>query len=220
MEDKTKKTRSFAADTARTAVPILVPMAVKAVFNFIPAGSKLDQILENYQTYWMKALPALNLIILRMFNAPDMVDDILSELSAEVVEAIKERYKDGDGAQKQADKGSDTTYRISEAIALLSAADFAALNTKIISLSKERRRLCLRYTFKAKDEKAAKKFLSLLAKLSDPQFTAWADLMFPEREESEFEKGLKKSLEEFKDDVSAATGKDGPLTKWAKKLGV
>jgi len=137
METK-RKNKSFLSDSIRQSIPMFAPVAAKMILGLVPKGSKLDDILRDYQQYWTKIIPGISVILMQAFNAPDILDDILAELSSETVEAIKERYNNDQSSP--ASKRTKDGVTLGAASLCLKKAKFMAINKLLANLSEKQRR--------------------------------------------------------------------------------
>lgn len=215
----TKTNKKWTDDAMRVAVASFVPKAVKMIMGLVPENSKLETILRDYQNYWTTILPLMNGIVLQATNAPDIVDHLLTEISSEVVEAIKEQYKkDGSRATASSKNKKQEQYLLKELMANV-PSDINALTQKIALLPKNRREACLQFNVVAKLADA-KLFAHQLAIMSNIDFIAWADLMIPKAKPKK-KNAIEKSLSSFEKDVKKALNNGGgPLAKWVKNKGL
>ena len=207
------------ADALKVAMPIVVPIAAKMIINLVPSGSKVDVVLKKYQDYWGKITPALSTMVLQITNAPEFVDDIIAELSAEVVRTIKERYKDGI-VDKKNEKNIVGGVSLQISMTSLPVSTFLKLTQLINSLPEEKRQKVLNFE---SPKEGASAFAAMLTNLSSEEFKSWVDLIFPDqkpREETAFEKKTKESLKDFQEDSRRFFQKDSWLTKLAKDKGL
>lgn len=216
--EKTKKPKNAAmTDALKVAMPIVAPFVTKLIIDMIPAGSKLEDILEKYGSYWDKIVPVATTLILQLTNMPDMADEILAEVGAEVVRLVKEKYSK-DAPEVKKIKVGESFFPISSVMATAEQKELIDFMALIQSVSQKQRRSILEYG--AKDEKNAKKIFSNLALMTEAQFKDWAEIMFPTeapKTKSELEQNLAKSMEELKRDTNNFFDKETWLEKIALK---
>ena len=86
------KKKSIFQDALGQLVPIFVPWAIDQLLAIVPDGTKVDDFLKNNHKYWGKVTNTLAMLIKRFTNAPDIVDDIINEVTAESNSAILKKY--------------------------------------------------------------------------------------------------------------------------------
>jgi hypothetical protein len=229
-----KKNKSFGQDMVKMIVPKIVPTAVKIVFSFIPPGSTVDQFVAKYQDYFANAIPAITFLILQFTKAHEVVDDVLAELSAEVLRELKTRYKNGIpksvSVQKKGSGEKKEGYvQMDDLMTRLSQENFVKLNELISGLTKNQQKDFLKYSVKLNDnvfplpEFLGIQFAERLSLLTPAQFTMWADIAFPEkppRKETAFEKEVQQGWNEFTEDAKSKMGRGGFFANLAKKKGL
>lgn len=87
----------------------LMPVAVRFLLDLVPK-SQYETIFQDKAKYWTRVLPIFNFAILRMFNAPDLVDDLTTNFFAEVRREINIRAGLESG-ESRPDKKSCTTVK-------------------------------------------------------------------------------------------------------------
>jgi hypothetical protein len=218
METK-RKNKSFLSDSIRQSIPMFAPVAAKMILGLVPKGSKLDDILRDYQQYWTKIIPGISVVLMQAFNAPDILDDILTELSSETVEAIKERYNNDQSSP--ASKRTKDGVTLGSASLCLKKAKFMAINKLLSNLPEKQRREIVDLDLGPQTEAVAK--VSMLSLLDEVNFKLWADVYCPEkkpRKETSFEKEVKSRFKDFKSDVSALPANAGFFARWANRKGL
>jgi len=219
-----KPKKAIWSDSLKAIMPVVVPFAAKAIVNLAPPGGKAEAIMEKYQEYWDKIAPMISTMVLQLTNAPDFVDDIVAELSAEVARAIKEKYKDGDKTESPTGiKVGSKTFNLRMAMVFAGAGTLTAFTDLLGSIDSKQQKAVL--DIDAGDKEAAVAFLSGLAVMDEAQFKSWVNIMFPlpapkpPREDSKFEKAVKTSLKEFDSDSDTFFGKKSWLEKLAEDKG-
>jgi hypothetical protein len=230
-----KKNKSFGQDAIKMIVPKVTPLGVKLVSSFITPGSTADQFIAKYQEYFTAAVPAITFLILQFTNAHEIVDDILAEVSAEVLRELKIRYKDGipkpskKGSGKSSeDKAGQGYMQMEDLMTRLDKTSFTKLNKLVSGLTKNQQKDFLSYSVPLTDLFSIPEFLGVqfaqrLSELTVAQFTLWANIAFPEkppREKTAFEKEVQKGWAEFKVDASDGLSKGGFFTGLARKKGL
>ncbi|MCX6797991.1 MAG: hypothetical protein NTX66_02115 [Candidatus Falkowbacteria bacterium] len=224
-----KGSPSIISDITKVAFPILVPMGVKFIMGLVPKGSTIDQIMEKYHEYWEKISPALTFMVLRFTDNKDIVDDILSELSAEVSKALKERFGK-DGLSTGQDGTSSAGIPMEKVIVIASMLDdndrknFFKLLAEISDEDQRRRFSNLLLPLKE-----GKEILTGWSKLTKEEFLMMVESLVPlkkPRVPTEFEKNLKKfaedtlktaggNLKDFKSDMENVMAKETPINRLA-----
>lgn len=219
-----KQKSKILSDALKGVIPIAVPFAAKFIINMVPDNSKLEDFLKNYKNYWEKVAPTLSTIVMQLTNAPEFVDDIVAELSAEVARAIKEKYSDEDGNLKVSRGSKKEMVRVVSAMALLKKAQF----TKLISLINSRdvsikqRKDILNFEVSPNQDEAIK-FVATLSLLTQDQFNDWVALIspiLPPKEKTELEKKLSEGWNDFQTDANKFFAKDSLVTRIAKQKGL
>lgn len=218
-----KKKKTLIEDFLGEAVPVVIPTIAEKLLEFVPEGSKVDDFLRNYHKYWGKAFGAINMIVKHFTNAPEIVDSVLSELSAETARVILKRYSaDGVITHPNKNAGISESYSFVNLMAYLSSTNLIAMNEKLALLPTSQKNICLRYVVVARLE-VAKKFVANLSRLTNDQFIAWAGIACPEpkpREKTALEKGVGQGWTDFTKDLEAAATKGGFFSNLAKKKGL
>jgi hypothetical protein len=224
-----KKNKSFGQDAIKMIVPKVTPLGVKLVFSFIPPGSTADQFIAKYKEYFTAAVPALTFLILQFTSAHEIVDDILAEVSAEVLRELKIRYKDGvPKPSKSSEEKVEGYMRMDDLMTRLDKKSFTKLNKLVSGLTKNQQKDFLSYSVPLTNLFSIPEFLGVqfaqrLSELTVAQFTLWVNIAFPEkppREKTAFEKEVQKGWAEFKADASEGLGKGGFFTNLAKNKGL
>jgi hypothetical protein len=217
-----KVKKKTTTDAMESILPIVIPYAAKKLINLVPTGSKVEDFFIEYRSHWEKVAPVLATFIRGITNAPDLVDDIVSELSAEVARAIKEKYSDGEHLKDlSAEKGSTKNFSIAYAMDMMTKSKLVIFTGLLKSLPEEQRKNVLKYEIGTKDE--TKKCVNTLAQLTSDQLKDWADVMVPvktPKPDSEFEKAAKKGLKNFSSDTRKLFKKDSYFTRIAKQKGL
>lgn len=218
-----RENKTFLEDAMNQAVPIIVPMVVEMLIKAIPEGTRVDDFLRNYHQHWRKIANAVSMMVKTFTNAPDVVDNIIEEVSAESTKLIVERYG-ADGIIEKGKKSVKTGngYRFLDLKIYLNADDDHLLNSNLLLLEESRRKKFLEYEVFVPLE-TAKTYLIMLARLESGRFVSWSAIHLPvtkPKEKSELEKGLEKGWKEFTEDVKKDNGKDGFFTRFAKKKGI
>jgi len=230
-----KNNKSFGQDLVKMIVPKVTPLGVKLVFSFIPPGSTVDQFVAKYQEYFATAVPALTFAILQFTKAHEVVDDILAEVSAEILRELKIRYKEGipkpskkESGKSSEDKVGQGYMQMENIMTRLDKKSFTKLNKLVSGLTKNQQKAFLSYSVPLTNLFSIPEFLGVqfaqrLSELTAPQFTLWANIAFPEkppREKTAFEKEVQKGWAEFREDMETGMGKGGFFTNLARKKGL
>lgn len=213
-----KVKKKGASDALKSIMPIVVPYAAKMLVSLVPEGSKVEDFFVKYKTYWEKVAPAVSTLVLQLTNMPDIADDIVAELSAEVARAIKDKYSDGEHLKDMSsDKGASKRFSIAYAMDMMTKAKLVTFTNLLKSLPEEQRKNVLRYEIGTKEE--AQKCANTLTLLTSDQLKDWSDMMVPvkaKKPDSKFEKAVKDGLDEFSDDAKSYFQKDSYFVRLAK----
>lgn len=209
------------SDALVMLMPIVVPYAVKKLFALVPPGSKVDEFFEHYKEHWGTISTAVGTLILQITNMPDLADDLVAELSAEVARVIKEKYSDGEHLKSIAPLTATNGCPLSAVMSSLTLANLNKFTQLLNLLPEEQGKRIRAYSSDSKDE--ARSLIKLLVRMTDDQFKAWADVMEPAKKprvDSEFEKAFKAGLNEFQTDAKAFLQKDSYFVRMAKSKGL
>lgn len=214
------KKKSFFQDALGQLVPIFVPWAIDQLLAIVPDGTKVDDFLKNNNKNWGKITNTLAMLIKRFTNAPDIVDDIINEVTAESNSAILKKYgADGTIKGSSSKQKNHTSKRVEDLVALLPSKELIQFNSNLSSISAEQRQIIKE--FKILDvEPEATQFIINLAHMSIDQFKLWADLYCPlsAKRKSKFEISLEEAWGEFQADMKDTNiGKNGFFAKMARK---
>lgn len=217
-----KRPESVVRNALKVAMPLVVPWIVKEVISLIPENSKWDDILKVVHEKWEKFLPAISGIVLQITKNPEWVDDVISELNAEVIRALKERYT----GEKKPSAKSATKTADNESVLMIASTLAEAEMKKFFELA-----------FGLSDEKQKVDFLNLLipvktgkavvsswAKMESAQFQIIVSTLVPiseppkPKEPSKIEKQIKQGLTEFQEDADTFLGKKTWLEQLAEQV--
>lgn len=187
---KSQKQPTVTADIIKSLMPVVVPFAVNFIVEMIPEGTKIDDIMKDFNKYWQKVAVAIPPIIMQFTNLTDIGDDIVAEFSAEVSRALKERYS-GEGGSKTKDPvaAKVTVATVRDIIGILPTADFNKLMALIINKDKTSINQFLDYSFGLKQAEAIS-VLTNLAQAEQDKFDVWFDSCFPKVEPKQPKKPL------------------------------
>jgi len=220
MADPKVKKKS-PADALKSIMPIVIPYAAKMLINLVPAGSKVEDFFVKYKSYWEKVAPAISMLVLQLTNMPDIADDVMAELSAEIARAIKEKYSDGETFKDVKPEKDSGVFPISFAMASLNKDELSAFTVRLQLLNEKQRKKVLALELGGKD--ATKEFIKVLIALDETVFKAWVDVIAPVTEpkpDSAFEKAVKEGLNEFTQDSKKYFQKDSYFVRLAKQKGL
>lgn len=218
---KTPSKGKSLSDVLVMFMPIAVPYTVKRLFALVPPGSRVDEFFEHYKEHWGAISTAVGAFILQITDMPDLVDDFVAELSAEVARVIKERYSDGEYLKSIAPLTAVNGCPLSSVMSSLTLANLNKFTQLLNLLPEEQRKRIRAYSSDSKDE--ARSLIKLLVRMTDDQFKAWAEVMEPAKKprvDSEFEKAIKTGLNEFQTDAKTYLKKDSYFVRMAKAKGL
>jgi len=219
-----KVNKSFTKDSLQMFINFVVPVGVRKILSMVPDAT-YEKYVANVQKYWDDALPFAAFGILRAFNAPYIIDDLTTEILAELKRAMDERTKNGSEGKKDDAKSDDF-----EKIIIL-ATELDQLNLMIF----------LDMLSAITDKKQANKFANHLLPRKNGAATvnAWTDLdqarfqgvvdfIVPPHVETKLEKtikevtddisqGAQKSLDKFGEDAKNYFQKKNWLVRLAER---
>ncbi len=190
-------------------MPIAVPYAVKQILALVPPGSKVDDFFLKYRENWGKVSAAVTMLVLQVTKMPDLADDLVTELSAEVARVIREKYSDGENLTGINPVKTGQEFPLSAAMTSLTKDELVVFTGLLQALSEKQRKKVLAMDFGGKG--STEEFIKTLVTLDEPQFKAWAEVMSPADKphvDSEFEKNVKESFTQFKGDATTFFGKE------------
>jgi hypothetical protein len=202
-------------------MPIAVPYAVKQLLALVPPGSKVDDFFAKYKENWGKVSAAVTMLVLQITKMPDLADDLVTELSAEVARVIKEKYSDGENLIDINPEKTGKEFSLSAAMPSLTKNKLVIFTGLLQALPEKQRKKILAMDFGGKE--LTKEFIKTLVTLDEPQFKAWAEVMSPADKphvDTEFEKNIKEGLNEFKSDAKSYFQKDSWAVRLAKSKGL
>lgn len=215
----TGKNPSIINDMAKVAYPILVPLGVDMIMGLVPKGSTADQVIEKYHEYWEKVSPALTFMILRFTNNKDIVDDVLTELSAEINKALKSRFGVDQSQGGKVSTPSVPMEKMEKVIIAttrmepVSQANFFNL---LIGIVDEHQRN--RFSNYLLEKETSVNTLTVWSQYSQAGFQKIVDMLTPPHVESELTKQVKKGLKDFGSDAGSFLRKKSPLELYAEKI--
>lgn len=202
-------------------MPIAVPYAVKRLLALVPPGSKVDDFFEKYKENWGKVSAAVTMLVLQITKMPDLADDLVAELGAEVARVIKEKYSDGENLTSMNPVKTGNEFPLSFAIPSLDKDELVIFTGLLQALPEKQRKKILAMEFGGRE--STKDFAKILVTLDEPQFKAWAEAISPADKphvDSEFEKNIKEGFNEFKSDAKNYFQKDSWAVRRAKAKGL
>lgn len=202
-------------------MPIAVPYAVKQLLALVPPGSKVDDFFAKYKENWGKVSAAVTMLVLQVTKMPDLADDFVTELSAEVARVIREKYTDGENLKDITPAKTGNEFPISAAMTSLTKDELVDFTGLLQALPEKQRKKILALDLGGKE--STKEFIKILVTLNEAQFKSWAEVMSPAEKpkvETEFEKNARIGLNEFKDDARSYFQKDSWFVRRAKSKGL
>lgn len=209
------------SDAFKLLMPIAVPYAVKQLLALVPPGSKVDDFFAKYKENWSKVSAAVTMMVLQITNMPDLADDFVAELNAEVARVIKEKYSDGENLKDINPVKTGSEFPISAAMTSLTKDELVVFTGLLKALSEKQRKKILCMEFSGKEN--TKEFIKILVALDEAEFKAWAEVMSPSdkpKTDTELEKNLKDGLNGFKTDAGSFLKRDSWLVRKAKEKGL
>lgn len=210
-----KKTKSkLASDALKISMPVVVPIAVEFIINKIPVGSKLDDVIRDYDKYWEKVVPLVSGLVLQLTNMPEFVDEIVAEVGAEVVRALKKRNSEESSTSEVKKSVKENFFSISYVMATAKTKDMIKFQELLKSISEKQKKSVLGYGLNEKED--VKILFHNFISMTETQFKDWVEIMFPAekpREKPEFEKKAEESLKKFGEDSNSFFSKETWLEK-------
>lgn len=212
------KRSSFFDNALKSVIPIIVPAIAKRIIDLIPPDSTLEDVLRDYNNYWNKVAPVVSLMVLQLTNLPELAEDMVVQLNAEVAKEIKLKYVSNNFGFKNllAEKKDFSIYL---SMTALDKTDFVQFMKLLQSVSEHQRQAISSISFDSKDE--AKNLLSNLIILEEEQFKAWAEIISPTekpRVKTEFEKNAENGLKNFVTDMNTFFAKETWFERKAREL--
>ncbi|MFA5024517.1 MAG: hypothetical protein WC523_06215 [Patescibacteria group bacterium] len=219
--------KSWGNDLKQLFIEFGIPELIKILIDKVP-DLTYEKFVSNYQKIWDVALPAFSFSVLRAFNAPDIVDEITTEILASAKIALGERTKDMKEGRNSKPAGTENISRgpssplIRDLIGLIGDPDLPKFLNLINVLEEDQKNVLLNTSLRLPQADAIS-ILRNVAKLEVEPFKLWVDAVAPKpkpkppREDTKFEKKMKEELGSFTNDLKSFLEKPTWLEKLADR---
>ena len=218
--------QAWGDDAKKLFVEFAIPPLVKFVVDRIP-DITYEQFVLNYQKIWDAVLPGFSFAILRAFNAPEIVDELTTEILASVKVAMDDRTDDmkerNDPAKKTNVAGPRKSAPIKDLLGSLAPTDFANFLNLANSLDDEQRSI-LMSTYLDLNQRDAVAVLKNASGVTEQIFKLWVNGVAPKPKakvptpDTKIEKFVKDGLTDFGTDAKTFLGKKSWLEQLAENV--
>ncbi len=227
--DPSGANKSWGNDLKQLFIEFAIPQLVKVLVDKIP-DMTYEKFVMNYQKVWDAILPGFSFAILRAFNAPEVMDEITTEILASAKLAFDDRtedIKERGGAAKKTPATSATAKSapIKHLLGALSPGEFANMLTLISELDEDQRVLLMNTNLDL-NQRDALTVLKNASALATTTFKLWADGVAPKpvaktpTPDSKIEKFVKDGLKDLGTDAKGFFAKKSWLEKLAESKGI